>query len=47
MGHGNKSRQERLAKGERTAFEVFVPAKDEAAEGLAHMFAGDDEQEES
>lgn len=43
---GTKARQDKLAKGERTAFEVFVPAKDEAADGLAHMFAGDGEKED-
>lgn len=43
---GKKAREAKLAKGERTAFEVFVPAKDEAADGLAHMFAGDGEKED-
>lgn len=43
---GTKAREAKLAKGERTAFEVFVPAKDEAADGLAHMFAGDGEKDD-
>lgn len=43
---GAAGREAQLAKGERTAFEVFVPAKDEAADGLAHMFNGDGEIEE-
>lgn len=43
---GVKGRDEQIKKGEKTAFEVFVPAKDEAADGLAQMFAGDDEKEE-
>lgn len=30
------------SKGEKTAFEVFVPAKDDAADGLAHMFTADE-----
>jgi len=40
---GVEEREERLKKGEKTAFEVFVPAKDEAADGLAHMFNGEDD----
>lgn len=43
---GVHGREEQLKKGERTAFEVFVPAKDDAADGLAAMFNGDGEQEE-
>lgn len=43
---GNEGRAERIKKGEKTAFEVFVPAKDEAADGLAAMFGGDGEAEE-
>ncbi|GMK58238.1 hypothetical protein CspeluHIS016_0502700 [Cutaneotrichosporon spelunceum] len=43
---GQKGREEQLAKGERTAFEVFETQRDEAAEGLAHMFQGDGEKEE-
>ena len=43
---GYKCRQDQLNKGEKTAFEVFVPAKDDAADGLAAMFNGDGEQEE-
>ncbi|WVR03323.1 hypothetical protein IAU60_000314 [Kwoniella sp. DSM 27419] len=43
---GAEGRQERLKKGEKTAFEVFVTAKDDAADGLASMFAGDGEKEE-
>ncbi|RXK37295.1 helicase [Tremella mesenterica] len=45
LGQGDK-RAEQIKKGERTAFEVFVPAKDDAADGLAQMFGGDEEQEE-
>jgi ATP-dependent DNA helicase len=41
-----KGRAEQIKKGEKTAFEVFVPAKDDAADGLAGMFAGDGEVEE-
>ncbi|OCF33191.1 helicase [Kwoniella heveanensis BCC8398] len=43
---GAEGRAEQLKKGEKTAFEVFVSAKDEAADGLAGMFAGDGEAEE-
>ncbi|ORX34552.1 putative helicase [Kockovaella imperatae] len=43
---GAKTRAEQIKKGERTAFEVFVPGKDEASEGLAKMFDGDGEAEE-
>lgn len=43
---GAAGRDAQLAKGQKTAFEVFVPAKDEAADGLAHMFEGDGEQQE-
>lgn len=43
---GEKGRKAQLAKGERTAFEVFEAQRDEAAEGLAHMFEGDGEKEE-
>jgi len=43
---GMHGRDEQIKKGEKTAFEVFVPAKDEAADGLATMFGGDDEREE-
>ncbi|BEI90220.1 uncharacterized protein CcaverHIS019_0302900 [Cutaneotrichosporon cavernicola] len=43
---GQKGREAQLAKGERTAFEVFETQRDEAAEGLAHMFEGDGEKEE-
>ncbi len=43
---GAKTRAEQIQKGERTAFEVFVPAKDDAADGLAAIFAGDGEKEE-
>lgn len=43
---GQKDRETQLAKGERTAFEVFETQRDEAAEGLAHMFEGDGEKEE-
>lgn len=44
---GAKTRAERIQKGERTTFEVFVPAKDDAADGLAAMFAGDGEADEN
>lgn len=40
---GRKAEKE--VAGEKTAFEVFVPAKDDAADGLAHMF-GEGEGEE-
>jgi ATP-dependent DNA helicase len=43
---GQKGREAQLAKGERTAFEVFETQRDEAAEGLAHMFEGDGEKEQ-
>ncbi|KAK8845307.1 hypothetical protein IAR55_006020 [Kwoniella newhampshirensis] len=43
---GAKGREEQIKKGEKTAFEVFVSAKDEAADGLAQMFGGDEEAEE-
>ncbi|WVF66274.1 hypothetical protein IAT40_001014 [Kwoniella sp. CBS 6097] len=43
---GAEGRAEQIKKGEKTAFEVFVSAKDEAADGLAGMFAGDGEAEE-
>jgi ATP-dependent DNA helicase len=43
---GVKGRDEQIKKGEKTAFEVFVPAKDEASDGLATMFGGDGEAEE-
>lgn len=43
---GDKGREAKLAKGERTAFEVFETQRDEAAEGLAHMFEEDGEKEE-
>ncbi|KAL1409604.1 putative ATPase [Vanrija albida] len=41
---GAAGREAQLAKGEKTAFEVFVPAKDEAADGLAQMFNGDGDE---
>ncbi|KAK4689103.1 ATP-dependent DNA helicase, partial [Tremellales sp. Uapishka_1] len=44
---GAIGRDEQIKKGEKTAFEVFVPAKDEAADGLANMFGGDGEAEEA
>lgn len=34
---------EAAKKGEKTAFEVFVPAKDDTNDGLAHMF-GEEEK---
>ncbi|WWD22255.1 hypothetical protein CI109_106746 [Kwoniella shandongensis] len=43
---GAHGRDEKIKKGEKTAFEVFVSAKDEAADGLAQMFGGDDEAAE-
>ena len=46
VGGTGAKRAEQISKGERTAFEVFVPAKDDAADGLAQMFGGDGEAEE-
>ncbi|ORY32001.1 SNF2 family N-terminal domain-domain-containing protein [Naematelia encephala] len=43
---GAAGRSEQIKKGEKTAFEVFVPAKDDVQDGLAQMFGGDDEKEE-
>lgn len=44
-GLSKTARAEQIKKGEKTGFEVFVPAKDDAADGLAAMFGGDDEKE--
>ncbi|KLT40740.1 hypothetical protein CC85DRAFT_287144 [Cutaneotrichosporon oleaginosum] len=41
---GQRGREAQLAKGERTAFEVFETERDEAAEGLAHMFEDEAEK---
>lgn len=46
LGKAGEERAERIKKGEKTAFEVFVPAKDDAADGLATMFGGDGEKDE-
>ncbi|WVQ80990.1 hypothetical protein IAT38_003097 [Cryptococcus sp. DSM 104549] len=43
---GSGGRDEKIKKGEKTAFEVFVPAKDDAADGLAKMFGEDEEGKE-
>ena len=45
LGAGGADKQAQINKGEKTAFEVFVPAKDDAADGLASMFNGDDKEE--
>lgn len=46
LGGAGADRAEQIKKGEKTAFEVFVPAKDDAADGLATMFGGDGEAAE-
>jgi ATP-dependent DNA helicase len=41
LGAQGADKAAQIQQGEKTAFEVFMPAKDDAADGLASMFNGE------